>query len=112
MEAHMQHSHSIQIACILNNPQDTYWALCGQGLQDQAAADDVALTIRPADTFAAAQSTAEECLRQRRFDAIIIAGTDCNLAEYAARNGAPRTPIIVCSGELLGARPACDLIPD
>jgi ribose transport system substrate-binding protein len=112
MEERMQHSSSIQIACILNNPQDTYWALCGQGLQDQAAADEVALTIRPVGTFAAAQSAVEECLRQPRFDAVIIAGTDCDLTEYTAINGAPHTPVIVCSGELLGARPVCDLIPD
>ena len=33
------------IACILNDPRQTYWALCGQGLQDQARANDIELTV-------------------------------------------------------------------
>ena len=108
----MQKPRDIQIACILNDPKHTYWALCGQGLQDQAYDDGVTLTIHPVYTFAAAQSALEECLRQQHIDAVIIAGTDCTLTEYAATMGVPRTPVIVCSGELLGVRPACDLIPD
>jgi anti-anti-sigma factor len=108
----MQRQEHPRIVCILNNPQNTYWALCGQGLTDGAAEQGAALTIRPIHSFAAAQAAMEELLRQGRDDAIILAGTDCNLTEYVAMNGAPRTPLIVCSGELRGARPACDLIPD
>jgi ribose transport system substrate-binding protein len=108
----MHESHDFQIACILNNPKDTYWALCGQGLQDQASENRIALDIQPVTTFAEARSAAEECLRQGQTDALIIAGTDCNLTDYIAINGVPQTPVIVCSGELIGARPACDLIPD
>jgi ABC-type sugar transport system substrate-binding protein len=106
----MKESRDIHIACILNNPKNTYWALCSQGLQDQAHDAGIALTIRPVYTFAAAQSAFLDTLRQPHLDAIIVAGTDCSLPGDAA--AAPRLPVIVCSGQLLGAQPACDLIPD
>ena len=107
----MKESRDIHIACILNNPKNTYWALCGQGLQDQAHDAGTNLTIRPVYTFAAAQSAFLDTLRQPPVDAIIVAGTDCSIPDDGA-SAAPRLPVIVCSGQLLGARPACDLIPD
>src|SRR5215471_15004480 len=107
----MRESRDIHIVCILNNPKNTYWALCSQGLQDQAYDAGIALTIRPVYSFAAAQSAFLDTLRQPHVDAIIVAGTDCSLPDDAA-SAAPRLPVIVCSGQLLGARPACDLLPD
>ncbi len=107
----MKESRDIHIACILNNPKNTYWALCGQGLQDQARDAGITLTIRPVYTFAAAQSAFLDTLRQPHVDAIIVAGTDCAVPDDVAST-APRLAVIVCSGQLLGARPACDLIPD
>src|SRR5262245_8972386 len=107
----MKETGDIHIACILNNPKNTYWALCGQGLQDQAHDAGISLTIRPVYTFAAAQSTFLDMLRQPHVDAIIVAGTDCAIPDDGI-SAAPRLPVILCSGQLLGARPACDLIPD
>jgi anti-anti-sigma factor len=108
----MKDIQTIQIACILNDPRNTYWALCGQGLQDQAHDDRIALAIRPVYTFAEAEAAVIDCLRQPDVDAVILAGTDCSLTDYVATAGVPRIPIIVCSGELFGVRPACDLLPD
>ncbi|HJZ49337.1 MAG TPA: hypothetical protein VKE41_19305 [Roseiflexaceae bacterium] len=105
-------TNTIHLACVLNDPRQTYWARCGQGLQDQARDDGIELTIHPVYSFAEVQPAILDCLRDPRVDARILAGTDCSLTESVALVSALRTPIIVCSGELVGMQPACDVIPD
>jgi ribose transport system substrate-binding protein len=108
----MTKTRATYITCILNDPRHTYWALCGQGIRDQAREEGIELTIRPVYSFAEVQPIMMDCLRQPHVDAVILAGTDCSLTDDAGATNAVRPPVIVCSGELLGMRSACDLIPD
>jgi anti-anti-sigma factor len=104
---HEQNTRSIQIACI-NNPGQSFFALCGQGIQDQAHDDGVTLSVHPIYTNAEGQSAFLDCLHHPHLDAIIIVSIEAFIPE---QNGAARIPVINCDGVLHGAA-ACDLKPD
>jgi ribose transport system substrate-binding protein len=107
----MQDSRAIHIAAMLNDPGQTFWALCGQGLRDRAYELGVSLTIRPIFTSEEVQAEFSACLHQPDLDALIIVGTGYSLPSDAATR-APRIPVINCNGTLHGIVAACELQPD
>ena len=93
----MKDTHAIHIAAILNDPGQTFWALCGQGMQDQAHELGITLSIRPILTSEEVQAEFRACLHQPDLDALIIVGTGYSLQDDAATAGGPRIPVITRS---------------
>jgi len=108
----MKDNQAIHIAGILNNPGETFWALCGQGMQDQAREHGITLAIRPVLTSEEAQIEVADCLRQPHIDAVILVGTTYSLPNDATVVGVPPIPMINCNGRLHGMTAACELQPD
>src|SRR5215213_3177882 len=100
----------IHIRCILHDPSKTFFALCGQGMQDFAREQGISLSIHPAYTDADHAAELEMCLREHDVDAVILGGGD--FASISAAASSTRLPVISC----VGARPdvpfACDVQPD
>jgi anti-anti-sigma factor len=105
-------AQDVHVACILNNTGQTFWALCGQGIQDRAYEHGATVSMHLSNMDGDAQSELEDCLRQPQVDAVILAGAEASLTNHAATASAPRIPLVTCSGVLHGLPPACDLQPD
>jgi hypothetical protein len=52
------------------DPGETFWALYGQGMQDQAHQHGINLAIHPVLNWAETQVEVENCLRQPHLDAL------------------------------------------
>ena len=108
----MKHTPTIHIAAILNDPGQTFWALCGEGMQDQAYELGITLSIRAILTREDAQAEGWACLHQPDLNAIILVGTGYSLPNDADAERARHIPVINCNGTLHGLAAACELQPD
>jgi ribose transport system substrate-binding protein len=100
----------IHIHCILHDPSKTFFALCGQGMQDFAREQGIALSIHPAYTDADHAAELEMCLRKHDVDAVILGGGD--FASISAAASSTRLPVISCVGAGPDVPFACDVQPD
>jgi anti-anti-sigma factor len=98
----------IHIRCILHDPSETFFALCGQGMQNLAREQGVNLSIHPAYTNAEHTAELEMSLHQHDLDAVILGGGDYDNAPGAA-GSTPTIPVISCLAAGTGVPFACDV---
>src|SRR5688500_5109024 len=96
----MKDPQDTHIACILNDPGQTFWALCGQGIQDQVHQHGINLAFRPVLNWAETQVEVEDCLHQPHLDALILAGTTYSHPNHGSSALVPPIPIINCNATL------------
>jgi ABC-type sugar transport system substrate-binding protein/anti-anti-sigma regulatory factor len=106
----MKDTRDVHICCILHNPGQTLWAMCGQGMRDQAHNLGVTLSLRSAFTDADHLSELTDCLAHDNADAIIFGGGDFSVPpDLAARIC---IPLITCLASVQGVPIACDVQAD
>lgn len=107
----MKDTQNTRICCILCNPGQTFFSICGQGMRDQAREVGVSLSIYPAYGGADHVRALIDCLDREKADAIIFCGGQFHVPEDVAARTA-RIPLIACSALPLGLPIACDVSPD
>jgi ribose transport system substrate-binding protein len=102
----------LHIACVLYDPSQTFWALCGQGMQDEAREHGgIVLSSRP-DTVKDHAVELGLYLKQGDVDAVIVAGGQFSIKPPATHARTAPIPIITCTSNLQGIPITCDLQPD
>jgi ribose transport system substrate-binding protein len=106
----MKDPQNIHICCILHNPGQTLWAICGQGMRDQAHKLGVTFSIRPAYTVADHFPELMDCLAHDNVDAVIFGGGDFSVPYIPAAYA--RIPLIACLAAVQGVSVACSVEAD
>ena len=80
----------LHIACVLYDPSQTFWTLCGQGMHDEAREQGgIVLSSR---SYTEKDHAEELCsyLKQGDVDAVIVAGGQFSINPPATRSTIPR----------------------
>jgi ribose transport system substrate-binding protein len=102
----------LHIACVLYDPSQTFWTLCGQGMHDEAREQGgIVLSSRP---YTEKDQAEELCsyLKQGDVDAVIVAGGQFSINPPAMPARTAPIPIISCTAMLQGIPITCDLQVD
>lgn len=111
-EVPMTDRSPLHIACVLYDPGQTFWTLCGQGMQDEAREHGgIVLSSRP---YSEKDHAKELCsyLKQGDVDAVIVAGGQFSINPPPTPARTALIPIITCSATVQGIPITCALEPD
>jgi anti-anti-sigma factor len=106
----MKDARNFHICCILHNPGQTLWAVCGQGMRDQAYKQGITFSLRSAYSDEDHLPEFMDCLAHDDADAIIFGGGDFSVPQDLA----PRVhiPLLTCLASVQGVPIACDVQAD